>query len=457
MRSLRLRLSIIILIIVSLSFAISVFFISLAIDARMDTLDDKSLSGQIDDLKRHIEFNGQAFVISIPEDLKREYRVGAGQFIYIITAENGDILDRFGTRDLLRPRQAFDPSNANEPLNLFATTRDLAGEDLKFYGADQWYSPDRGKNWVNIQVAQGPLHDNVVADEIIHELLEGYAVPMIGMILALIIGVSWTISWSLRSLVRLEARANELSPGADNQKLETDNLPSEIKPVVARMNEALTRLNDAYKQQKNFTDMAAHELRSPVAIIRAQAESMNSGPDRDQLIKDIQRFEHLLAQLLQLSRSDAYALDPNKQLDLGITVSEILADIGTPLVKRGVDIQLINPKGPVMVRADRNMLEIILRNLIGNAVNASDKKTVIQCIVMENGELKVCDNGPGLPPELYEKVLERFYRRDQSRLDGTGLGLSIVKRLAEAHNAALSLGPADIGGLCVSLKFQLAV
>ncbi len=454
MQSLRLRLGVIILIIVSLSFALSAFFISLAIDARMDTLDDKSLSGQIDDLTRHIGWRDGAVFISIPEDLQREYRAGAGQFIYLISDEEGVILDRFGARALLRQRQMLDRDNPQAPPHLFSTMRDLAGEDLRFYGADQWYSPDGGTHWVNIQVAQGPLHDNVVADEIVHELVEGYGAPMVGMILALIIGVSWTISRSLRPLVRLEAQARDLSPGADHQHLGTNGLPSEIRPLVERMNEALTGLNDAYKQQKNFTDMAAHELRSPVAIIRAQAETLHQDASRDQLIADIQRLERLLAQLLQLSRSDAYALAPDTQLDLVKTTSEILADIASPLVTRGISVELDGPQKPVFIHADRNMLEIILRNLIDNAVNAAGKKAVVKCIVTEAGELQVCDNGPGLPPELYDKVQQRFYRLDQSRLDGAGLGFSIVKSLAEAHRASLSLSPAAIGGLCVSLKFQ---
>lgn len=457
MQSLRLRLGIIILIIVSLSFALSAFFFSLAINARMDTLDDKSLSGQIDDIKRHIEWRDGAVVISIPEDLKREYRAGAGQFIYIVSDERGAILDRFGTRDLLQPRPVLDRAVSQGPPHLFSTIRELAGEDLRFYGADQWFSPDGGTHWVNIQVAQGPLHENVVADEIVHELVEGYGAPMVGMMIALIIGVSWTINRSLRPLVRLEAQAHELSPGADHQQLSVRGLPSEIKPLVERMNEALTRLNDAYKQQKNFTDMAAHELRSPVAVIRAQAEALVKSGDRDQLITDIQRLEHMLTQLLQLSRSDAYALAPDTKLDLLHATSEILADIASPLVARGVTIELASPQKPVLVQADRNMLEIILRNLIDNAVNAAGKKAIIKCTVTDTGELQICDNGPGLPPELYDKVLQRFYRLDQSRLDGAGLGFSIVKSLAEAHRASLSLGPAPIGGLCVTLKFQLWV
>ncbi len=457
MQSLRFRLGIIILIIVSLSFALSGFFVSLAINARMDTLDDKSLSGQINDLKHHIAWRDGGVVIDIPDDLLREYRAAAGQFIYIISDEGGAILERFGTRDYVRQRQALDRTNLQAPPHLFSTIRDLAGEDLRFYGADQWYSPDGGTHWVNIQVAQGPLHDNVVADEIVHELIEGYALPMVGMMFALVIGVSWTISRSLRPMVRLEAQARDLSPGADHQQLAVKGLPSEIKPLVERMNEALMRLNDAYKQQKNFTDMAAHELRSPVAIIRAQAETLVESSGRDQLIADIQRLEHLLAQLLQLSRSDAYALAPEKKLDLAQVTSEILADIASPLVTRGVSVALESPGSPVWIHADRHMLEIILRNLIDNAVNAAGKKAVITCSVTEAGELQICDNGPGLPPELYDKVLQRFYRLDQSRLEGAGLGFSIVKSLAAAHRASLSLGPAPIGGLCVTLKFQLLV
>lgn len=457
MRTLQLRLSVIIFIIVSLTVTLSIFFFTLVLNARMDTLDDKSLSSQIEDISRYVSINNGQIVANLPEKLTRAYRAGGGHFIYIISREDGTVVSRYGTQSVLRTPDLDMRTDTKKPAGLFSRLIHLAGEDLRFYAAEKWFSPDNGRNWVNIQVAQGPMHDNVLADEVLDELREGYGIPILGMLIALIIGVSWTIRLSLRPLIKLEHQAQNLRPGASNQKLAEDGVPSELVPLVNQMNNALTRLNEAYQQQKIFTDMAAHELRSPMAIIRAQAEQLPTSHEKSVLMLDIERMERLLGQLLQLQRSDSFVLRAEQKIDLVASVQLILAEIGSEIIAGGGSVELAAPDGPVWINGDQSMIEIILRNLIDNAVNAAGPQVQINCKVSESGSLTLCDNGPGLNADQYEIITERFYRTDQSRLNGVGLGLSIVKRLADAHLAPLSFDKADLGGLSVTLNFRLSV
>jgi len=450
--SLRARLILMVIVTVGITLAVSIFVFSLAIDARKDSLDDRSLKEQVGDIERHIAWRNNQLYIELPAKLLRDYRAGAGQFIYVVSDETGRILGNYGSSNLLRNTQ-IPTDEHHESLALFSTIRQLAGEDLKFFAAEKWVNIAEDQ-WVNIQVAQGPLHEDILVDEILKEMLESYGSVVIGLIAALVIGIIFVLNQLTKSLRLVEAGALAIRPGSGQMGIEVDNLPRELVPVVAKFNNALQKLDMAYIQQRNFSDIAAHELRSPLAIVRGQAERLPSGHEKETLLDDISHMEQILARLLELAHSESAVLGENKKLELGQTLGALLADVGAAYVRRGLTLDFQGLDEPVWVHADVAMLEVILRNLLDNAVSAGGNTVSVFISYDCRGGVRVCDNGPGVAEIYWEKIFERFMRLNPSHTNGSaGLGLAIVRRLAEAQGARVTAHRAPQGGLEIGLEF----
>ena len=455
MRSLRAKLIIMVVLTVGVTLAFSLTVFSLAVNARMDTLDDRSLSGQIDDIARHISWQNRRVNIELPAKLLSNYRAGAGHFIYIVSDENGKILGHYGSSDLLRDTQ-MPPQSDRKNLAMFSTIRHLAGEDLKFFAAEKWIEIAADK-WINIQVAQGPLHDDVLADEILHEMVEGYGLIVLGLIMMLVAGVIIVVNQLTKSLRFLEVNALAIRPGSAQQALELKGLPSELVPLVSQLNHALGELNNAFIQQNTFSDMAAHELRSPLAIVRGQAERLAKSAEKERLLQDIGHMEQIVTRLLELARSESAVLNADKNLELGRALSSLLADMGATYIRQGLKLTLIPLADAVWVQADAAMLDVIIRNLLDNALAAGGPGCEVTISYDAHGVMSVCDNGPGVPEDFLQKIFERFVRIDNSQTGGSaGLGLAIVQRLGQAQHAQVSAHKAQQGGLEIRLAFYPA-
>jgi signal transduction histidine kinase len=452
MTSLRVKLITIVLMTFGITLAFSLTIFSLAVNARMDTLDDRSLSEQIGDIARHISWRDQRVNIEIPANLLSDYRAGAGHFIYIVSNERGEILSNYGSADLLRDTQ-IPPQPERKNLAIFSTIRHLAGEDLQFFAAEKWIEIAADK-WINIQVAQGPLHDDVLADEILQEMVEGYGLIVLSFIVMLVVGIIIVVNQLTNSLRLLEINALNIRPGSTQQALELRGLPSELVPLVSQLNHALAELNNAFIQQKTFSDMAAHELRSPLAIVRGQAERLTQSSEKDHLMQDIGHMEQIVTRLLELARSESAVLSADQKLELGHTLSTLLADMGATYIRQGMKLTLMPLAEAVWVQADIAMLDVIIRNLLDNALAAGGPECEVTISYDAHGVMSVCDNGPGVPEDFLQKIFERFVRIDNSQTGGsTGLGLAIVQRLGQAQQARVSAHKAQQGGLEIRLAF----
>jgi signal transduction histidine kinase len=452
MISLRLKLITMVVLTVGLALAGSWVFFSLAANARMDSLNDRSLSDQVADIEKAISWKDNKVHVNLPVKLERDYRAGAGQFVYVISDEQGSIIQSFGGSSLLRETKSAAAEGGNR-LSIFSTIRSLSGESVKFFAAEKWLKlgPD---HWVNIQVAQGPLHDDVLADEILFEMFESYGLMIVVLIATLIAGIIFVVNQLTFSLRKLEKEAINIRPGAKGQALKVEHVPSELLPLVAQVNDALKRLNEAYVLQRNFSDMAAHELRSPLAIVQCQAELLPNSDEKTRLLDDIATMEIVLNRLLQLSHSQSAVLEPDQTVELGAVLGDILSDVGALYIRRGMQLTFNRLSIPVKVHADKAMLEVIIRNLLDNAQAAGGGTVCVTISYDEKGLLKLVDNGPGVPLDQQQNIFERFYRGDGSRSNGSaGLGLAIVRSLCEAQDAQVSAHSIASGGLEIRISF----
>jgi signal transduction histidine kinase len=275
----------------------------------------------------------------------------------------------------------------------------------------------------------------------------------------------------LRMALRpLDAAVDEIAqrgPG-DLRALAQRGLPVEFRALVSAVNRLMQRLDVALRSEREFVAAAAHELRTPLAGLRAQAQvaahTGTSEMDRGQALQQVQigvdHAAHLVSQLLDLARSDALAGDPVRvsadsgPVDIRAVLAPVMGELGPAAAERG--LSFVHRVELPTLWGSELALGLILRNLLANAVahaSAGGQVAIGTRVEGQRAVLWVADSGPGIAPHERERVLERFHRGTNPTTPGCGLGLSIVKSLCEAHEAELRLGESAWGGLLVEIWF----
>ena len=293
-----------------------------------------------------------------------------------------------------------------------------------------------------------------VAKNLLYPLL--IALPLFALLLWL------AVSRGLRPLASLTQEIALREP--DNlAPLPAGAAPAEVLPLIDRLNRLFERIAASIQNERRFTADAAHELRTPVAAIKAQAQVARGAQDTterihalDSVILGCDRAAHLIEQLLTLARLDSLQKSVLETCELQTLAVEVIAEM-TPLARqKNVQLELAEGEAAT-VQALPGLLRILLRNLIDNAVRYTPAGTLIQVRVDRAGgqpRISVSDNGPGILAAERDKVLERFYRSLGTGEQGSGLGLSIVQRIAAIHGATLELASGEAGrGLRVDIAF----
>ncbi|WP_292023208.1 MULTISPECIES: sensor histidine kinase [unclassified Brevundimonas] len=244
------------------------------------------------------------------------------------------------------------------------------------------------------------------------------------------------------------SRIDVRSPGV---RLSEGRLPREIAPLIAAVNSALDRLEEGYASQARFMTDAAHELRTPVAILQTRIESLSAGMDRTALTQDVTRLALLCEQLLDLQRINQ-GVGQRTAVDLGQLARQCAADLAPLAISanREIGLELI---GSSVVAGDGPALGRALSNLIMNALQHGDGPITV---TVKGGTMSVADEGQGIRPEARRKVFEPFHRL-KPRSTGSGLGLALVKEIAQLHGGTVSIGEGPRGGADVSIHLPLAV
>jgi signal transduction histidine kinase len=245
-----------------------------------------------------------------------------------------------------------------------------------------------------------------------------------------------TLRYTLKPLRELSESAAAISPRALHARLQVEVVPVEIAPLVDSFNRVLERLEQGYRVQQGFLATAAHELKTPLALIRAQTELTEKGSDRDALLSDIEHMSRQVQQLLMLAEASeeqnyiVAAVDPR---DVGAEAVGYLRRMAEAAHVRLV----LRGDGPVAPwQADRAALFTLLKNLLENAIQHAPAGTEV-CVTISGDALTVRDRGPGVAPEHVARMFERFWRGAHRRDHGAGLGLAICQEIARAHGWTL--------------------
>ncbi|MEO8310614.1 MAG: ATP-binding protein [Caldimonas sp.] len=338
----------------------------------------------------------------------------------------------------------------------YGTTK-LGTEEYRTFGL-----PSRDGHFI-VQVAE-------CVDERVRQLaiVTGYCVVFLILPFGLIFLVTWQmLRGSLRSIRSIASQLTDRNP-LDATRIQVDRPPEELLPVLRSLDALVERVGHAISVERRFTSVAAHELRTPLAGLRAHAQlavsATNAEESRDALdsvIQGVDRASHLLNQLLDIARIEGVAKDRAflfKELDVASVCADALHDVLPAAIEKAISVKTdfrieklqVMPLG----------LFLILRNLVANAVLYTPPRgAVLITTTYSDGDrpcLVVDDSGPGINFADRQIAFERFNRLGQREVEGVGLGLSIVLMAVELHGAKIALMDSPLGGLRCQIVFASA-
>ncbi|WP_240229785.1 sensor histidine kinase [Devosia lacusdianchii] len=305
---------------------------------------------------------------------------------------------------------------------------------------------------VRVMAGGGAYIGAVMVGLLLAGLMSAPLLLILGLVTA--VAIPLAVRRAMRGLEKAEADARSINFSNRGTQLSYARVPKEVHGLVTAVNQALVRLDNGYSLQQRFLADAAHELKTPLAILQARVENLSGGPDQARLLGDIARLVGLADQLLDLQR---LARDDVKLLpvDLVATARQVVADIAPLAIAGGYDISLEAAPEHVWVKGDAGSLERLLVNLVQNAITHAGNAGEIQVTVDARGTLEVLDSGPGIPAEHRDRVFEPFYRvRPLSH--GSGLGLNLARNIVHRHGGDILVFDSPAGGAGFRIRLPLA-
>ncbi len=413
----------------------------------IDSLGVRGLSLRAEDLVGHVLRDPEGRVrLSLPATLQKAYSTTPAADIFAIRDREGQIVAAvpraFGPLVKHWPTPTDDPSYFH-----------LAGVDGN---AEDYYGLG-----ITLESAAGPLSIWVAraagANAFVHSLLQEFAVDIawvipLFMLLVLAVAAS-AIRGAVKPIREVPDIAAAIGPATTSVRLPSEHLPSEIAPLVAAVNRALERLEQGFAVQRQFTANAAHELRTPLAIVTGALEAMEPTAELAKLKADVGRMNRLVEQLLSVARLDAVALDVSQAIDLNEVARDVVANLAPwALAQRRA---LAFSAGAAAIPAAGNAYAIAdaLRNLVENAIAHAPPCSEVTVATTAEGSISVADRGAGVAEAERDRIFARFWRGKGPATPGAGLGLAIVAEIMKAHGGCVRVDTAPGGGAVFTLVF----
>lgn len=349
-----------------------------------------------------------------------------------------------------------DQSDRKHPLGLLVKPVDQAHFYTHRANNELWYTYVLPLRNVQIQVSQ----QQSVRKQLALELATSIFIPYLILIILVILGLSWIIVRGLQPLEDLKQALAARRPN-DLHLIQTHAYPEELMPTIHEINRLFEKISIVQQQQLQFIADAAHELRTPITALNLQStillQQHQNSNELQQLSKGLTRIQHLVTQLLSLSKQDTSlpqfsALKPIQIQKMAIDCIEQLIPFA---LRKNIDLGM-NESTNICILGEESAVHSILYNLLDNAIKYTPKNGMINVSILEQDQhalIQVEDSGKGIPPEQYQHVIKRFYRVHHHAEIGSGLGLSIVIKATERLKGQLLFNQStELGGLKVTVR-----
>jgi signal transduction histidine kinase len=412
-----------------------------------DDLHGLAMLDQADVLSNHLESReGGGLVLDLPASLLDLYSEAYGRYAYAVVDETGQVL--FSS---LQDRSPIFTGNSRSSEAVFLRTR---RGNKAISGVE--FPSEIGGRTIWVQVGEDLAHRDVLIDDMVTEFFKRVGwitLPILLLLLAIDIVI---FRRALRPLLQASEQAQSISPARTDVRLPVDAMPTEIRDLVRAINQALDRLERGYRVQRDFTADAAHELKTPLAVLRTRLDTLTDQRTIQPLRQDVEGMCRIVGQLIDSVESDTYIVAPSEKAELRSICTEVVELVAPLVISQGKEICLDAAPEPVWVKGNPDLMYRAVRNLVENAIHHTPRGTVVELVVRSDGSIRVLDQGPGIDKNEREFLFRRFWRRDRRQAGSAGLGLAIVRRIADAHMASITVENRDTGGASFSLTFHRA-
>jgi signal transduction histidine kinase len=413
-----------------------------------DNIHDKAMQEQAVAVGDHLSTGPDGRLeLNLPSDLLGLYSQEYGRYSYAVTDEQGRLL--FSS---LKDQAALFPADRRASAIAFLQQR---RGDATVSGAS--VRKTVGDRTVWIQTGEDLTNRDVLIDDIVANFYRNVGWITLPILLVLLVTDIAIFSRALRPLREASEIAAGIGPARPGVRLPTDEIPREVRPLVSAVNEALDRLEEGFRIQRDFTADAAHELRTPLSILGTRIDMLENLELRHALRQNVEGMARIVGQLLDIAELDAFVVDPNETAELVSVAAEVAEFVAPLALAQGKDVALLGASGPVWVKGNTEMLGHAIRNLAENAINHTAVGSTVEFVVDNDGTVSILDSGPGISEDERSLIFRRFWRRDRRKPGSTGLGLSIVQRIVELHAATITVENRSPNGARFSLKFAPAV
>lgn len=417
-----------------------------------DRAHDRTLLGSVLAIAERISVIDDAIVVDLPYSALEMLESSIQGRVYYRVSQGERTIT--GYDDLRPPRANLE---LGKPLFYDA---DYRGERVRVAALAKPLYHEAFKGPAVIQVAETAelrqsMSRQMMLDSALKELL----------LILLAAGLMWmAVNRGLRPLYQLR---NQVSQRArtDLSRIESRLVPSELKPLIDAINEHTSQISQVISAQKQFIADAAHQLKTPLTLLRTQADFASKQDDLaavnevlDDLRRNTERVSHLVNQLLALNRAEAETVVELAELDLTELARSTTFECLPLALKKSIDLGF-ESEGPLMVMGHKFLLQELLTNLIDNALRFTPESGHVTVRVATRGDwavLSVEDSGPGIPESERRRVFDRFYQMPGRDSPGCGLGLAIAKEITMLHRARISVqDPPGHSGTSMELELAL--
>ncbi len=428
----------------ALSIVLMVLAVVLIVGSQGDILSGKAVAERAEDLAGALRFNSEGIPVGFDDTDDMDDREGGSwqyrslkdETAYRVLNASGKVVLSSAAGTAFWPQGG--PASRLEPGRF-----EFVQAGVAMRGATESVEHN-GKTW---------FLQFVASTRFLHMIYGDFALPFAGagivlfsLVLLFVFGLCGyvTLKFTLKPLREISDSAAAISPQSLHARLLTSKVPTEIEPLVDSFNRALERLEQGYRIQQEFLATAAHELKTPLTLIRGQIELGVTEESRAALLRDVSHMGRQVQQLLHLAEASEQQNYEFTLVDAESLMFDVMNYLERLADQHGVSLQVAVEPGLMLPRTDRGALFTLLKNLLENAIQHSRAGGVVRLGAVSN-LISVRDEGPGVPPEDLPKLFTRFWRSAERRDLGAGLGLSICLAIAAAHGWDLRARCAEPG------------